>query len=292
MRIWIAIILVGCGGNKAAPRDSAADSATDVTLDAARDTASDIAIDAPVTFGPWGTPVEVMTPGGEEKPTLTADMLELYFDISPTIYVMTRATTGDAWTSPAPVTELSGFVNTVSPEVSGDGLTMFLTSRHNGTSTQEDIYMSTRPDRQTAWSTPAIVSELSTNQIDIAAAATDDLLTLVMERYVSAQADLFITSRAAITDPWGPLVALDTVNSGLDDGNPFLWHDKKTLYFSSTIGGGGDLYVSDNFSAPQPITELNIDFTFDGEPWVSPDGHDIYFTSERSGTSGLYHSTR
>lgn len=299
MRIWVVVVAAGCGGgHKGIAGDAHVDVALDTAVDATMvDAAPDSAVDAAAVLGTWGAPAEVMTPGGAENPTLTADMLELYFDITPTIYVMKRATANDPWGSPAAVTELSGAAATFSPEITGDGLTMYLTRRTNPT-TQEDIYLSTRPDRQTAWSAPAKVTELSTNGIELAATATDDLRTLVMSQYLSGQSDLFMYTRAATTDPWGTPTSLDTVNSALDDSNPMLSPDQKTLYFGSTIGGGGDLYVAtrattaDAFSAPQPISELNSDFNFDGEPWVSRDGRDIYFSSQRSGPSGLYHATR
>ena len=39
--------------------------------------------------------------------------------------------------------------------------------------------------------------------------------------------------------------------------------------------------VTDEFSAPQPATELNVND--DGDPWLSDDGHHIVFDSRRGG---------
>jgi hypothetical protein len=249
-------------------------------------------------FAPWGTPIAILTPGGEAHPTLTADMLELYFDANRNIYVMTRATTTDPWGTPTLVAPLSFGFNNQSPEVTSDGLTMFLASKLASSATAEDIYMATRADRSSAWGVPVIVSELSSSDSDSGSAPSDDLLTIVMNRLINSQSDLFISTRVTTADPWGAPVAIGELDSALDDTSAMLTPDKLTVYFGSTIGGGGDLYiatrptVNDTFSAPSPITELDVDYVYDGEPWLSPDGHDIYFTSGRSGTFGIYHATR
>ena len=70
------------------------------------------------------------------------------------------------------------------------------------------------------------------------------------------------------------------------------------LYFSSDRAGTGrDLYVaerpslSEPFSAPQPISELNTP-SLEADPWLSPDLRYLVFASDRSGDSEIYEAWR
>ena len=87
------------------------------------------------TLGPFGPPMligELADVADDDAPSVTADLLELYFEstrFGPRgIVVSTRATTAMAWPLPALVAELTSAASEVSPEVSGDGLTMLFAS--------------------------------------------------------------------------------------------------------------------------------------------------------------------
>ena len=81
------------------------------------------------------------------------------------------------------------------------------------------------------------------------------------------------------------------------NATPFLWNDGLTIYFNSGRSGNADLYVAhratvnDLFSDVQPIADLNTP-SDETDPWLSPDGNTIFFTSNRSGTQGLWSATR
>lgn len=71
------------------------------------------------------------------------------------------------------------------------------------------------------------------------------------------------------------------------DDDPSLTTDLRELYFSSSRGGGEDIYVSvrespsDPWGAPTPVAELNSDY-IDATPGVAPDGLTIWFESTRT----------
>ena len=80
----------------------------------------------------------------------------------------------------------------------------------------------------------------------------------------------------------------------------FLSEDGLALYFNLTPGSGetkGDLYVArrlavtDGFGDPEPLSELNSEGD-DRDPWLSPDGKRLFFSSDRDGTLNIYEAVR
>src|SRR5207248_460579 len=114
----------------------------------------------------------------------------------------------------------------------------------------------------------------------------------------------YLAARPETGAPFGAPVAipeLDYTNRSTVDG--FLTEDGLTLFFSSStalVDGGvdagaatSDLYVawrrstSEPFSVTQPLDDLNTAGD-ERDPWLSPDGHTLYFTSDRSGVLQIY----
>jgi hypothetical protein len=283
--MWRAVAIVAIGACGFGPASSAGAGSDALVPDSPGDGPSDA---APPT-GPWGT-ATVVFPGGvaDDDPTLTADLLELYFNRNSDIYVTTRTAIGSPWSVPSLVTELSTASPETTPEITSDGLTIFL-------SRSDDIYVATRPNRATAWSTPVVVTELDSASIDAASAPTDDLLAIVLTSdRLTVYSDLFISTRATVAAVWSAPVPLAEVNSAYADFSPMLSQDRLTIYFDSGRNGvDEDLYMATRtttalpFSTPTPITELDTPAAED-DPWVSPDGHHIVF--ERAGQ--LYEASR
>lgn len=118
---------------------------------------------------PWGKPVNLGSPVNSQYsewcPHISADGLSLYFCdyLTPRpggygewdIYVTTRATVSDPWGEPAnlgPNVNSSGI--DASPEISADGLTLFLNSNRSGGLTGSDIWMTRRKTKDADWETP------------------------------------------------------------------------------------------------------------------------------------------
>lgn len=247
----------------------------------------------------WGPPVLVMTPvGKEDDPTLTGDLLELYFNRDDNaIWRVTRATPTAAWGTPVPVPEL-GVATT--PELEPDGLTIYLASDRTGTAGGLDIFVATRKARTDPWSVPVRVPELCTVATDSNATVTADHLSMVFARQGAAgrNIEVFAASRASRADPWSGVTTLDALNTTASDGDAMLTDDKLSVFFYSTGVGLGDLFFATRpdpsapFGARQPIAELDTPDAVEQDPWISPDGHHLFFSSNRSGTFAIYESTR
>jgi Tol biopolymer transport system component len=207
-----------------------------------------------------------------------------------------RASPTAAWGVPEPVIELDP---STTPEITRDGLTIYIGSRRPGGVGGDDIWVATRPNRTALWALPVHVDELSSPSTDTNATPSDDHLALVfVQRTGSATgADIYATQRASTEDPWDPPVELSQLTSTTSDGDPMLSSDGLEIYFYSTRTAGGDLYVArrdritDPFRTPELITELNSD-ALDQDPWISPDGRHLFFASDRDGTLAIYEATR
>jgi hypothetical protein len=261
-------------------------------------------------FGNVTVVSELSADGGEaEDPTLTSGMLEIYFlstrDGGPghgDVWYATRASTAQTWGAPS----LVGAVNTAyhekGPAISQDGLSLWVGSdrRSSGTGVIE-IFVSTRSGGTASWSAPVLVPELESTQDQIPYPPGEQSLVMPLSRRATATQpyEIFTASRPSETSPWSPPVRLDSIDtSGLNvDG--FLSQDGLTLYFSSDrLSGSQDLFVAERtdvsapFAAPVALAALNTPAYEEAGPWVSPDGHEIYFESDRTGTKQIYHAVR
>jgi hypothetical protein len=277
------------GDDDARAPDDAADDASQVVADAPADATS---------LGPWGNVTQVIAGPGVDDPTLTADLLELYYNANNNIYVTRRAAIGLPWGTPDLVQELSSSAAETTPEITGDGLTMYLASQRTGAGTLGgyDIWMSTRANRNSPWSEPVHVPTLSSIAFDAAAAPTDDLLAIVLTSDRPGGlggADIYMSTRPSAAAVWGAPLAVANINGSSHDYSPMLSQDRLSLYFDSPRGGNSDLYVATRtaadqpFGTPIPIAELNTSGNED-DVWISPDQRTLFFV--RGGA--IYQATR
>jgi hypothetical protein len=117
--------------------------------------------------------------------------------------------------------------------------------------------------------------------------------------------DIWVCKRASVKDAWGAPENLGPlVNSSGGDGNARISADGLELYFSSNRPGGygqGDLYVTRRATRTSPweaatnLGPLVNTAKQEGGGAVSPDGLELYFSSNRPGGYGstdAYVSTR
>jgi hypothetical protein len=233
----------------------------------------------------------------DDDPTLTGDMLEIYFaTLRPggpgmdDIWFSTRDDVEGPWNPPEPALGLNTPLRDHTPELSLDGLTMMLASTRD-TFADEDVYMATRPTRDSPWEEPVRVDEMSTPVRDVCPFVTADGL----ETYGCMGAGLILEivrfERGALGDPWSGAVPVEQLSSaGLDCG---AWVDatKTTIaFFSDRPGmGGTDLWVAtrrdvdEPFGMPVPLEGLDSPW-LDDDPWMAQDGSVVYFASDRPGT--------
>jgi WD40 repeat protein len=277
--------------------------------------------DAPVLL------TELASPSRTDNPTLTGDLLEIYFTTDRAsgngdVWFATRPSPTAPFGTPAAVTAVNGDSFETSSAISADGLTLWFGSDRAGGAGANDIWVSQRPSRDAPWSTPVNVVALNGPDDDIPRPPGQHALVMPMASTkvtaanpASANYQTYLAARATTGAPFGAPVAipeLDYPDRSTVDG--FLTDDGLTIFFSSApvaeaadagappidagkpADGGApnsDLFVawrlstSESFSLTQPLSDLNT-AADERDPWLSPDGTTLYFTSDRGGALNIY----
>jgi hypothetical protein len=215
---------------------------------------------------PWGTPVKLDAPINtdvvETYPCPSADGLELYFTDGWTgadgwtahyhscprrphglggadLWVATRVSREDPWGEPV---NLGESVNTHydddQPCLSEDGLSLYFASNRPGGAGNSDIYVATRATKKDPWSKPTLLSsKININwKWETHPFVSPDERSLFFSQGGST-VDIFVTHRAAKTDPWKipesfyPVNTLPNVKYGLSYSQA-----DSTIYFSRGNG--------------------------------------------------------
>ena len=110
----------------------------------------------------------------DDDPALTADLLEMYFSSErdgglgeSDIWRSVRASADADWEPPEHVPELSSGAFDTSVALAADGLSIWISSDREGGIGGTDIWVSQRPDRQSAWSEPILETSLSSEGDEI-----------------------------------------------------------------------------------------------------------------------------
>ncbi len=124
--------------------------------------------------------------------------------------------------------------------------------------------------------------------------------------------ELYVATRASISDPWGTAVNLGpTINSSAHESHPSISADGLSLYFGEGPFfdirprpggfGGSDIWMasrattSDPWATPVNLGPMVNSSAHDWVPSISADGLSLYFSSDRPGGSGghdLWMTTR
>jgi hypothetical protein len=167
----------------------------------------------------------------ESSPEISADGHTLYFTSDRggnfDVYITTRS--GDTWSAPQVVPELSSSAGESDVAISPDGLTA-LVARGSG------IYMATRASTTAAFGTPVLAAVLDVTGDVAAPSLTDGAATVYL--HGGATRDLYVAYRqgATFTTPV-PITELDTASR---DAAPFISADGTRLLFERA----GELYES------------------------------------------------
>ena len=229
----------------------------------------------------WG-PAEnlgstVNSPQGEGYPSISADGLELYFcslywvsqrpggSGGADLWVTRRASVSDDWNTPE---NLGALVNSAShesePSISADGRTLYFTSNRGGGSGGYDLWVTTRPTTSDPWGAPVSLGTVvnsTGNDMGPCIFANDLALFFRSNRPGGyGRADMYITTRATTSDPWGEPVNLGpTINSSEPECTSYISTDGQILYFN----------VDEPYDFCQapiiPIVDLNGDGIVDAE---------------------------
>ncbi|HVY38389.1 MAG TPA: hypothetical protein VHM31_10650 [Polyangia bacterium] len=269
----------------------------------------------PYHFEPPQPIAELAAPFRTDNPTLTADLREIFFTTDRVsgngdVWFATRADASGPFGAPQPVDAVNTPGFETSAAISADGLTLWFGSDRAGGPGGIDIWAAQRASRAAPWSTPVNVVALCSPADDIPRPPGQHGLVMPMSSARPAPADpngeyqTYFAARGSIGAPFGapsPIPELAFASRSTVDA--FLTDDGLTLFFSSaadavdagTDGGpaSSDLYVAwrrstgEPFSVTQPLDDLNTPGS-ERDPWLSPDGRTLYFTSDRSGILQIY----
>jgi hypothetical protein len=258
----------------------------------------DGSVDGDFTTG-WSTPVELVElhdAAGADDPSLTDDLLQIYFGSSrpggmgfEDIWFAKRASIGEPFGEPMPVVELNSSSTETTMRITGNGKAIYFASNRGGTG--QDIYFSTRSDLDQPWTTPSRLPELSTSNGDWAPFAQSDQLRVILcSGATELQEALFIATRASTSAPWGPptrIAELDGVNeSECDPVEP----RSGVVYYSSNHLNADlrfDIYRASRTSSTSPfgdrtaVSSVNLPGINDRDAWVSADERTMVFASDR-----------
>ena len=196
---------------------------------------------------------------------VSEDNLRLYYYQTPHVIKMTeRIATNDPWQAGVGVPELNGLGGVVNPSLSADELTIVFT----GTSVPGglggyDIWMGTRPDRNSPFGDFRNLLEINSTQWDFHPRLSCDGLALYFASRRNGYSQLFRATRSNADSPFGSVERLsifDSLGGALE--YPAVSGDGSTLYFCSNRpgeSGGWDLW-----QAPiEPVVDFNGDGVVD-----------------------------
>ena len=280
----LCVALFGCGriafdarGDDAAPSDAP-------IADAPR---------LPLDFEPPAKLVSLSDPTLlDDDATLTDDLLEIYFasdrSNNDDIWVASRLSPSLPFDPPQPVSLFNTAFYDQSPELTGDGLTVFFVSDRTGGVGGSDIYVATRTTRTAPWSAPTLVAELSSPTEDFSATPASALqLVYASDREGGPdELDLYFATRAAANQPWVSSPRITELDDGAVERTPFP--RGTAIYFASDRTGNNDIYLATGPPyVATPVTSLNTPAN-EEDPWLSPDGTRMFFASDRDGSYDLF----
>ena len=161
-------------------------------------------------------------------------------------------------------------------------------------------------DPAAPFTTFAVVPGLDTPMFESSARLSLDELTVYLEEAPSADLstfDLFVATRSKVTDAFAPAVRIANVNNidGGLDVNPALTPDGLVLFFVSdrafASGTAWDIFTAQRatpaglFGAPSRVDALSSS-GFDFNVFVTLDGSEIWFASDRDGSERIYVASR
>ncbi|MBN2592845.1 MAG: PD40 domain-containing protein [Sedimentisphaerales bacterium] len=265
----------------------------------------------------YGTPTNLGPPvnfgsDGEGEASISADGLSLYFTAlrsggqgSGDIWVTTRASVSNPWGEPV---NLGPAVNSYAwdgePSISSDGLSLYFGSQRSGGYGMADIWVTTRASVSDPWGQAVNLGPtINTSFDDVEVCISADGLSLYIDSFREGgygSTDLWVAKRETLSDPWSEPINLGpTINTTESESAPSISADGRVLFFSDFFairpGGQGknDIWMTTRASISDPWGEpINLGpaintSAMDIHPNISADGSTLYFSSDRSGSTGL-----
>lgn len=237
-----------------------------------------------------------------DNPSPTADLLEIYFTserggAGADIWRAERSDATRAFDPPVRVAELSSTRTETSPVLSADGLECWFASDRPGGPGQLDIWHASRSERHGRWPEPSLVPELSSAGRDIPRPLGEHAQVMPLSSDRDAAPNLYQTyfARVAFAATFGPPEPVPELwHETLSSGDAFLTDDGLNLFFvRGPAFGPADLFVVARRSVAEPFAfERGLDdlnsAADERDPWLSADGRQLFFSSNRSGEYQIY----
>ena len=250
----------------------------------------DAAPDAPPPVA--GTPFANITPvpglvntaDEEDRPSLRADQLEMFFHRANDIYVTRRTALDASWSTPTQVANVSTAAAEIHACVTGDGRTLYFTRSTN-------LHVATRASLDAPWSAGTLMpNEVNTTGTERCGYASDDGLELYFDtNFFTGERDIMRATRLSPSTAWA------SGRDPLDDPNAHdtaPWRDvARAGYVFATTRGGTSFRIVEYVAETATFIE-HPELGAAGTPWLSPDGRTIYFSRSNATQTDLFVATR
>jgi hypothetical protein len=232
----------------------------------------------------------------DQDPTLTADLLEIFFFSDrlggADIWTSRRTATHARWTEPRLVSELSSEDLDMNPWISRDGLHIWFYSSREPIG----IWTATRARRDVPFSAPLPVPITVPEITDLAIGPSLDpgLLRMAISIGLEDSRDIYEVVRPSWDSEWGAPAKVAGLSGDAADSTPFLVDDGREILLASGRTGQGDLfwaYRPELGAAVEQVValdDLNDPEAFESHPHWAVDRSEIYFGSDRSGGTDLF----
>lgn len=316
MRLWSLVLLCGCGfhpgvgsdsasGEQPGPRDEAGPGSE---AGGGRDCTSNW-LGANLHFSPRHKLANLATTHTERDPSLSHNELQIWFDSDrggagslggSDVWTATRTAIGDDFGTPVVATDASSPQDDSKYAISEDELSYAVASNRNGTKGGFDVWVSHRDSGGQNFP-PADNMKLSPGVDDggdqFDPWINDDATHLYYAPLAGGQ-KIMVATRSNANAQFGAPAAIPELALG-QSADPTLFDGERVIVYSliNAANAGGatntDLWYATRgdptqaFSPPQRIVDLATT-DFEGDPWVSADGCDLYFAASMGGDYDLY----
>lgn len=286
------------GGNESGGNDGATGGLGGATSDGS----------LPLRFGNVTLVAELSSRDKDDNPTLTGDLLQICFTSTRAnstdradVWCAERAARTERFDEPFEITAVNSDAFETSPALSLDGLDLWFSSDREGGAGEADIYVASRATRTDPWAAPTVVPELNSEFDDIPRPpAMGDTVMPLGSRRTDDTYFTYLATRPSANEAFGtPVLIEELTGPGLIIVDSQLSEDGLLLLFTTVAedDAPADLYAATRpslnapFGAPVLLDGANSPDD-DRDPWLSPDGTMLYFSSDRSGDVEIYSAER
>lgn len=315
-RVLLCLSLIGCAGDELILGDGrAADSGMGMRADTGVPSPAPGSPDGSATRADFQPPRVIAELESEDvsddDPSLTSDLLLLCFNSkreagmgAEDIWCSRRANSDQPWETPEPQTALNSEHRETGIALSLDGLSLWFSSDRADDSAGLDVYLATRATRDSAWSEPSRVSELSSQDDELVSSIDESEQQILLARRTRSDNDddeegdeddydIFLAQRATRSDPWQAPSPVSELNSDQAESDAFLVRSGLELIFTRD----DDLMLAQRtsltatFDRVEPLQVLNS-AERERDAWTNSAFTYVVFSSDRAGSFRLYEASR